>query len=91
MKPYELSLICESMHLRTKDNWEQARLVSYIIAQVNSKKRLKPSDIIKFAWEDNGKQQQNKASERQLTKEYVEQIKMEALKREQLLKEKGII
>ena len=26
-------------------------MLGYIMAQVNSKKRLKPTDIIKFAWE----------------------------------------
>ena len=33
------------------NNWEQTRLISYIIAQVNSKKKLKLKDIMKFPWE----------------------------------------
>lgn len=89
MKPYELSLICESLHLRTKDSWEQARLISYMVAQVNSKKRLKPTDIIKFAWEkdiDN-----KKAPSHTYTLDEAEAIKAMALKREKELREKGII
>lgn len=40
-------------YLAQKDSWEQARLVAYIIARVNStKKSLKLSDILKFPWED---------------------------------------
>ncbi len=34
-----------------KDNWEQARLISYLIAQTNSNKTLHLTDIIKFPWE----------------------------------------
>lgn len=93
MKPYELSIICESLHLRTKDAWEQTRMLSYIMAQVNSKKRLKPTDIIKFAWE---KEQENgnkpiSSHSKTLTLDEVNKIKQLALQREQRLKEKGII
>ena len=90
MKPYELSIICESLHLRTKDNWEQARLIAYMVAQVNSKKRLKPTDIIKIAWEKE-KTETAKTNIQPLTINDVETIKEMALQREKELKEKGII
>ena len=35
-----------------KDGWEQARLISYLIAQTNSTNKLKLTDILKFNWED---------------------------------------
>lgn len=89
MKPYELSIICDSLHLRTKDSWEQARMVAYMTAQVNSKKKLKPTDIIEFAWET--KHTNQKASNKPITQEDVERIKAMALEREKLYKEKGII
>lgn len=88
MQFYELNIICDSLHLRQKDNWEQARLVAYIIAQVNSKKRLKPTDIIKFGWEDKNN---NKSQEQAMTLDDIERIKQMAKEREKLLKEKGII
>ena len=86
MKPYELSIICDSLHLRTKDNWEQARLIAYVMAQVNSQKHLKPTDIIKFAWE-----KADKSNTQPMTIEDFERLKAAALEREKLLKEKGII
>lgn len=89
MKPYELSIICDSLHLRTKDEWEQARMISYITAQVNSKKKMKPSDIIQFAWEKETPHQKQQNIE--LTLEDAERIKAMALEREKLYKEKGII
>lgn len=87
MKPYELSIICNSLHLRRKDSWEQARMIAYITAQVNSTKKLKPSDIVQFAWEKESTEPQHKP----LTQEDVEKIKARALQKEKLLKEKGII
>lgn len=38
-------------HNKNKDSWEQARLITYMIAQVNSKKKLKPTDILSFEWD----------------------------------------
>ena len=89
MKPYELSIICDSLHLRQKDSWEQARLISYITAQSNSTKKLKPTDIIKFAWEQTDEKQPTVS--KPLTSDDVEQIKAMALLREKKLKVKGII
>lgn len=87
MKPYELSIICEALHLRVKDSWEQSRMIAYIIAQVNSKKKLKPTDIIKFGWEKETSKNTNKP----LELDEVEKIKAMALEREKKLKELGII
>lgn len=39
------------MYLVSKESWEQARLNAYMVAQTNSKKRLKLSDIMSFPWE----------------------------------------
>ena len=66
-------------------------IINYIIAQVNSKKKLKPSDIIKFAWEKEHKNTHTKTANKQLTADDVENIKAMALQREKKLKEKGII
>lgn len=63
-------------------------MVSYVIAQSNSKKKLKPTDIITFGWE---KPKEETQQPTQLTIEDVEEIKKVALERERILKEKGII
>lgn len=91
MKPYELAIICDSLHLRHKESWEQARMVAYITAQANSSKRLKPSDIITFPWEKENEDTQASVQNKPLTNEDVEAIKAAALDRERQLKEKGII
>lgn len=38
-------------HLAHKDSWEQCRLIAFIVAQCNSTKKLKPTDIMNFYWE----------------------------------------
>lgn len=92
MKSYELSIICDSLQLKTKDSWEQARMIAYLIAQTNSKKKLKPSDIIQFAWDKNSDGEVSKnIPKHSLTLDEVERIKQQALLREKELKEKGII
>ena len=88
MQPYELAIICESLHLRVKDSWEQARMIAYVTAQVNSTKKMKPTDIIAFGWEKESEQPKQIIN---YTKEDFERIKAEALQREKYLKEKGII
>ena len=37
--------------MKSKEQWEQARLIGYITAQTQSTKKLKVTDIIKFPWE----------------------------------------
>lgn len=76
--------------MRQKDSWEQARLIAYVIAQSNSTKRLKPSDIIKFGWEQTDDKQTTNQSNT-ITLEEFERIKAMALQREKVLKDKGII
>ena len=52
MQMYELQPIISNIHKRNKEHWEQTRLLAYITAQVNSTKKLKPSDIITFSWDN---------------------------------------
>lgn len=66
-------------------------MISYVTAQVNSKRRLRPTDLISFAWESTNQEQAQQQQEPTLTMEDVERIKKAAKEREKLLKEKGII
>lgn len=52
MEMYEIRAVMQYEYLAHKDSWEQARLVAYLIAQTNSTKQLKVTDIIKFYWEN---------------------------------------
>ena len=51
MEMYEVRAIMDYEYLAHKDSWEQARLVAYLVAQSNSSKQLKATDITKFYWE----------------------------------------
>lgn len=51
MEWYEINAALQYQHYTFKEDWEQARLIAYVMAQVNSKKRLKIEDIIKFPWD----------------------------------------
>lgn len=51
MELYEVKAVMNYEYLAYKDSWEQSRLVAYMIAQTNSTKRLKLTDILKFQWE----------------------------------------
>ena len=49
--PYECKLIMQQVDNDNRNSWEQTRNIMYIIAQVNSRKELEPSDVIKFSWD----------------------------------------
>ena len=75
MQMYEVSALMQYSYHKHKDEWEQARLVSFLIAQTNSSKKLKMEDIIKFSWE---KEQEKEKDESSVTKEELEQMMKEA-------------
>lgn len=51
MKWYEVEACIKGLENKNKASWEQCRFISYIIAQVNSTKKLKPTDILSFNWD----------------------------------------
>jgi hypothetical protein len=52
MEQYEIAPLVSKLYLKNKESWEQARLIGYITAQTQSTKKLKPTDIMKFPWEE---------------------------------------
>lgn len=57
MQPYELEAIITGIEDKAKIDWEQVRFLSYITAQCQSTKKLKPTDIITFAWDQKEKEE----------------------------------
>lgn len=57
-------------YLAVKDDWEEARLIAYVIAQVNSKKKKKINEFLEFDWEkpEKGDTSISKADIRRLKK-----------------------
>mgnify|MGYP005901341263 CR=1 FL=1 len=58
MQFYELNTILSSLNKSIKNTWEQTRMIAYTIAQCNSTKQLKPTDILKFDWDNNDHKQE---------------------------------
>ena len=52
MQLYELEVILDNLQLRHKQNWEQTRLLAYVIAQSNSTKKINITDVVKFSWDN---------------------------------------
>lgn len=61
------------------------------MAQANSKKKLRPTDIVRFGWEKDRDTPTAEKDIREYTVADIEAIKTAALAREKKLKEQGII
>lgn len=48
----EVESFIDGLNRRNREAWEQTRLLGYIIAQVNSTKSLKQTDILRFPWDE---------------------------------------
>lgn len=51
MQEYELQTYIDNIQYLNVNEWEQTRLLMYVTAQVNSKKKLDVKNIIKFPWD----------------------------------------
>lgn len=80
MKWYEINGLMKYEYYKEKEDWEQARLIAYVIAQVNSKKKLKIEDVIPFYWENNQEKIASSKEEferlKNKAKEYLEKCKI---------------
>lgn len=52
---YELRALMKNSYLKKKDDWEIGRFISYVVAQVNSSKKITMDQLLKFPWEDDAK------------------------------------
>lgn len=55
MEMYEAAALLKYGYKKHMTEYECARIGAYVTAQVNSKKPLRPQNIIKFEWEDKNK------------------------------------
>lgn len=51
----EVESFLDGLNRRNRESWEQTRLLGYIIAQSNSTKTLKQTDILRFPWDEEEK------------------------------------
>lgn len=82
MQMYEVSALMKYSYQKHKEEWEQARLISYLIAQTNSSKKLKMEDIIKFHWE---KEHITEKNEMDISQEEIEMLSKKAMEMEKLM------
>lgn len=82
MQMYEVSALMRYSYHKHKEDWEQARLISYLIAQTNSTKKLKIDDIIKFTWE---KEQKNEKQNMDISQEEIEMLTKKAMEMEKTM------
>ena len=52
MEFYEANCLMNNIYLKDKESWERTRFITYITAQCNSTKTLKPTDIMTFHWDE---------------------------------------
>ena len=64
-------------YYKNKEDWQRTRLLAYIQAQINSTKKLKLEDIIKFSWEKE-EYEELKKNDNEVTQEELEQLMREA-------------
>lgn len=74
MQMYEIQPLISHLHYKTRDSWEQARLISYVIAQVNTSKKLNYKDIITFDWD----KKDEVDNETTISNEDIERLKLKA-------------
>lgn len=89
MKFYELSPILKNLNVSVKNDWEIARQISYIIAQSQSTKKIKPSDIMLFPWDKGYKNRPKK--DVKITKELRDKMIKEMEANKELLIKNNII
>ena len=59
----EVESFLDGLNRRNRESWEQTRLLGYIIAQSNSIKTLKQTDILRFPWDEEEKKDTSVANE----------------------------
>lgn len=72
---YELNEILKNYQYHFRNEFEQTRIISYVIAQSNSTKKLKSTDVLKFEWDNTDNEDTEKKS---LSKEDIEMYRKKA-------------
>lgn len=73
MEWYEVDSCLEGLTNKGKAGWEQTRFLGYITAQTQSTKKLKPTDILSFEWD-----QLSENKETTITNNDIERLKEKA-------------
>lgn len=80
MEEWEVYNFYDSLKYANRPEWEQTRLLMYILAQVNSKKKLDINDIMSFPWDEDYSE-----SSKEITDEEKNTLRMKAKAMEKIL------
>lgn len=78
MQFYEIPELVKGLNLKSRESWEQTRLLAYMTAQVNSTKTIKPTDILQFEWDE-----KEPVEEKMISKEDIKRL---SIKTDEVLK-----
>ena len=84
LQDFEVELLYENLKYADRPSWEQTRLISFILAQVNSKKHLEMTEILSFPWDENYEEKNT-----EMTNEERDRLKERAKAFEKILKEQN--
>ena len=73
MEMYEIKALMDYEYYSHKDEWEQTRMIAYMIAQTNSTKKLTYKDITNFYWE-----KEEEVHDTSISKEDIERLRQRA-------------
>jgi len=73
MEWYEVDSCLKGLSNKNKTGWEQTRFLGFITAQTQSTKKLKPTDILSFEWD-----QLSENKETTITNNDIERLKEKA-------------
>lgn len=75
----EVEVFLVGFNRRSREAWEQTRIIGHIIAQANSTKKLEQTDILRFPWDEDRK-------ETAVTDDEMERLREKAKQVEQMYK-----
>ncbi len=52
MAVYEINALMRHADRRERGDWERTRTIAFTVAQSQSTKRIKPTDVLSFPWDD---------------------------------------
>jgi hypothetical protein len=75
MEMWEARMLLPGLYLRHRDAWEANRLTAYVIAQSNSKRRLRAQDLVRFPWEKEAERERIAAQMEGVGEEYKKELR----------------
>lgn len=84
MQDYEVNDILECLPYLERNDWERTRFLAYANCQINTKKKLKPNDILSFPWEKENK-------ETEISNDDIKRLRKKAAEIKQIKKWQAII